>query len=149
MPTKRFKEQLMDWKVLHDNLAPHLPDMPLVADDHAALAQVLAQALDLENKQDAARSALRDLNQQRKETRKQGQAVQRRLAVKLKGTLGEQNEKLIEFAIKPRQRQFPRQQRSAAEKAARAASRAAAKAAAAKAAEKAAEPPTPPNPTTP
>jgi len=149
MPTKRFKEQLRDWKVLHDNLAPRLTDMPQVADDHAALGQVLAQVFDLENKQDAARSLLRGLNQQRKETRKQGQAVQRRLAIKLKGTLGEQNEKLIEFAVKPRQREFPRQQLSAAEKAARAAARAAAKAAAAKAAEKAAEPPAPPNPTTP
>lgn len=147
MPTKRFKEQLMDWKVLHDNLAPHLPDMPQVADDHAALAQVLAQALDLENKQDAARSVLRDLNQQRKDTKKQGQAVQRRLALKLKGAFGEQNEKLIEFAVKPRPRQITRQQLSAAEKAARAAARAAAKATAAKAAEKSAEPQAPPSPT--
>ena len=147
MPTKRFKEQVRDWRVLHDNLAPHLPDMPQVADDHAALAQVLAQVDDLENKQDNARSALRDLNQQRKATKKQGQAVQRRLAIKLKGTLGEENEKLIGFAIKPRQRAFPRQQLSAAQKAERAAARAAAKAAAAKAAEKSAEPPVPPSPT--
>lgn len=152
MPTKRFKEQVRDWRVLHDNLAPRLPDLPLVADDHAALAQVLAKVDDLENQQELARSALRDLNEQRKVTKKEGQAVQRRLALKLKGALGEQNEKLLGFAIKPRQREFPRQHLSAAQKAARAAARAAAKAAAAKAAEKEAELPTstpPPVPSTP
>jgi 16S rRNA G1207 methylase RsmC len=148
MPTKRFKEQLVDWQVLHDNLAPRLTDMPQLAADHTALAQVLTQALDLENKQEAARAVLRDVNQQRRQMKTQGRSLQRRLTLGLKATLGEQNEKLIEFAVKPRQRQFPRQQRSAAEKAARAAARAAAKAAAAKAAEKAAEPPPTPTPTT-
>jgi len=149
MATKRFDQQLRDWQVLHDNLAPHLTDMPQLAADHTALAGILTQARDLENKQEDARSALRDVNQQRREMKKGGRAVQRRLALGLKVALGEESEKLISFGVKPRQRQFPRQQRSAAEKATRAAARAVAKAAAAKAAEKASEPPLPPIPATP
>lgn len=143
MATKSFDQQLRDWQVLHDTLAPHLTDMPQLAADHTALAGVLDQARDLDIKQKAARSALRDVDQQRQEMKKGGRAAQRRLALGLKAALGEENEKLLSFGVKPRQREFPRQLRSAAEKAARAAARALARAAAAKAAEEASMPPLP------
>lgn len=143
MATKSFQQQLKDWQVLHDNLAPRLTDMPQLAADHTALAGILTQARDLDSKQEDARSTLRDVTQQRREVKNGGRAVQRRLALGLKVALGEENEKLISFGVKPRQREFPRQQRSAAEKAARAAARALAKAAAAKAAEEASMPPLP------
>lgn len=129
MATKRFEQQLRDWQVLHDNLVPHLTDMPQLAADHTALAGVLTQARDLENKQEAARSAFRDVNQQRRDLRKQGNELRLNLADGLKAALGGRSEKLIEFGVKPRPRAFPRQQLSAAEKAERAAARAAAKAA--------------------
>jgi hypothetical protein len=148
MATKSFQQQLKDWQVLHDNLAPRLTDMPQLAADHAALAGILTQARDLDSKQEDARSALLDVTQQRREVKNGGNAVRRRLALGLKAALGEESEKLVSFGVKPRQREFPRQQRSAAEKAARAAARALAKAAAAKAAEQASMPPLPTTPVT-
>jgi hypothetical protein len=141
--SQRFKEKLVDWQVLHDNLAPRLPDMPALAADHAVLAQILEKTQELENQQDAARAALRDINQQRQETATQGKDTRNRLALGLRHILGAENEKLIEYGIKPRPRKLQRQQLSAAQKSARAAERAAAKAAAALAKEK------PPPPTTP
>jgi hypothetical protein len=145
--TQRFKEKLIDWQVLHDNLAPRLTDMPALAADHAVLAQVLGKTQALENQQDAARAVLRDINQQRKETATQGKDTRKRLALGLRHILGAENEKLIEFGIKPSPRKLQRQQLSAAQKAARAAERAAAKAAAAFAKEK--PPPPTPQPATP
>jgi septal ring factor EnvC (AmiA/AmiB activator) len=140
---QRFKEQLVDWQVLHDNLAPRLPDMPALAADHAVLAQVLTKSQELENQQDSARAVLRDVNQQRRETATQGRSTRKRLALGLRHVLGAENEKLIEFGIKPLPRKLQRQQLSAAQKAARAAERAAAKAAAALAKEKPPPPATP------
>jgi len=129
MATKRFKEKLIDWQVLHDNLAQHLTDMPQLTADQTALGQALTQAQALENKQDAARAVLRDVNQQRKDLSKQGNDLRNRLALGLRYALGNTNEKLIEFGISPRPRTLQRTRLSEAEKAARAASRAAAKAA--------------------
>ncbi len=137
MPTQRFKEKLVDWQVLHDNLMAHLADMPQLTADHTALGQVLTQTQDLENEQDAARAALRAVNQQRKQTSNQGTNARNRLATGLRLALGAESEKLIEFNINPRPRVTQRKRLTAVEKAARAATRATARAAAARAAEKA------------
>src|SRR3954463_16419452 len=115
MATLRFKEQLIGWQGMHDRLAPRLPAMPALAADHAALGGVLTQALDLETKQEAARAVLRDVNQQRRQLRKQGNDLRFSLTDAPRGPLGSRNEKLIEFGVKPRPRAIPRQQLSAAE----------------------------------
>jgi hypothetical protein len=147
MATQRFKEKLIDWQVLHDNLMPRLTDMPQLTADHAALGQVLTQTQDLENRQDAARAALRGVNEQRKQLSNQGTNARNRLAAGLRFALGAENPELVGFNINPRPRTTQRKRLSAAEKAARAATRATARAAAAKAAEK--ETPLPILPTTP
>jgi hypothetical protein len=128
MATKSFQQQLKDWQVLHDNLAPRLTDLPQFTADHTALGQVLTQAQDLENKQDAARATLRDVNQQRQQMTKQGTDLRNRLALGLRYAFGTTSEKLIEFGIDPRPRTLQRTRLSEAEKAARAAARATKKA---------------------
>ena len=50
--TPRFKEKIVTLAALHDNIAPHLAEMPHLARDHAALAVVREQARELESRQD-------------------------------------------------------------------------------------------------
>jgi hypothetical protein len=113
MSNRTFKESLGDWQVLYDNLAPQLTDMPLLSPDHTALGALLGQARDLENRQEAARAQLRDVNQQRRQMLKQGGDTSGRLALGLKSILGAQNEKLIEFGVKPRPRKLRRKKAAA------------------------------------
>ena len=61
MATLRLKEQIMGWQVMHDNLTPRLPDLPHLAADHTALAQVLTDAQDLERNQELAQRELHPL----------------------------------------------------------------------------------------
>jgi len=107
MANRTFKERLGDWQVLFDNLAPQLTDMPLLAADHTALGALLAQARDLENRQEAARA------QQRRQMLKQAGDTSGRLSLGLKSILGAQNEKLIEFGVKPRPRKLRRKKTAA------------------------------------
>src|SRR5215813_6826766 len=104
MITPRTKERFVDWQAMYDTLASHLIDMPQFTADHKALGDVLAQARDLEKAQDTVTSQLRDINQQRRTLIQQGKDLRSRLGFGLKGVLGQQNEKLIEFGVKPRAR---------------------------------------------
>jgi len=139
--TQRFKEKLVDWQVLHDNLVPRLTDLPHLAADHAALAKVLGDAQGLENEQEMARVAFQKINASRRALTRQGTALRSRLAHSLKGVLSPDSTELKEFRIKPRPVPIERRRLTPLQKAERAAARAAAKVAAAKAEEKAPPPP--------
>lgn len=108
MASRAFKVKLGEWQVLYDNLTPRLPDMPHLTTDHTSLATVLGQARDLENRQELANSALRDVNQQRRDILQEGNDLQSRLSSGLRGSLGSKSEKLIEFGVKPRPRKARR-----------------------------------------
>ena len=101
MANRNYKKILGDWQVLYDNLASRLTDMPLVANDHAALGTLLSQARTLQNQQEATSAQLRDINQQRRQIVGQGTDAVDRLGHALKSILGAKNEKLIEFGVKP------------------------------------------------
>ena len=133
--TQRFKEKLVDWQVLVDNLAPRLTDMPQLAADHDALAKVVADAHGLENEQETARTAFQKVNQQRRDLAEQGTVLHRRLSLSLKGKLNPDSRDLTEFRIKPLKPRAPRPRLTPLQKAERALSRAQARMAAAKAAE--------------
>jgi hypothetical protein len=145
--TQRFKEKLVDWQVLVDNLAPRLTDLPQLAADHAALAKVLGDAKGLENEQEMARAAFEKVNASRKSLSKQGTVLRNRLSHGLKGALNPDNTELKEFRIKPQKPPVGRTRLTPLQKAERAAARAQAKAEAAKAAEKP-DTPEPAHPTT-
>ena len=141
--TQRFKEKLVDWQVLVDNLAPRLTDLPHLAADHAALAKVVADAHGLENQQETARAAFQKINQERRDLAKQGTVLHRRLSLSLRGALNPDNRDLSAFRIKPQRSPSGRPRLTPVEKAERAAARAQAELAEAKAAETP-EPPHPP-----
>jgi len=133
--TQRFKEKLVDWQVLHDNLVPRLTDLPHLAADHAALAKVLADAKGLENEQEMARVAFQKINASRRALTRQGTALRSRLAHSLKGVLSPDSTELKEFRIKPQRPPVGRPRLTPVEKAERALARAEARLAAAQAAE--------------
>ncbi len=145
--TQRFKEKLVDWQVLVDNLTPRLTDFPQLTADHAALAKVVADAQGLEHEQETSRAAFQKVNQQRRDLAKQGVVLHRRLSLSLKGALNPDNRDLTEFRIKPLKPPVGRPKLSPVERAERAVARAAAMMAEAKAAEKP-ETPEPAHPTT-
>jgi hypothetical protein len=129
MASQRFKNLVGDGQVLYDNLAPHLTDIPQLAADHAALGNALSQARDLEGRQETAKGQLRELNDQRDQIARQTADLRRKLTATLKGSLGTDTLKLLEFGVKPRPQTLKRQRLTPAQKAARAAERAVAKAA--------------------
>jgi hypothetical protein len=133
--SQRFKEKLVDWQVLVDNLTPRLTDLPQLATDHAALAKVLTDAQGVEHEQETARATFQKLTQQRQDLAKQGTLLHRRLSLSLKGALNPDNRDLTEFRIKPQKPPAGRRRLTPVEKAERALARAQAKAAAAKAEE--------------
>ena len=149
MSTKRFNTLIGSGQVLVDNLAPHLTDIPQLAADHAALSTALSQARDLEGRQETMKGQLRELNDQRNQAAKQAAGLRRKLTASLKGALGPDAMKLLEFGVKPLPQKLRRQRLTPAQKAARAAERAAAKAAQLAEAEKQATPPAAAKPATP
>jgi len=132
----RFKEKIVDGQVLFDNVTPQLTDSPQLAADHTSLGNSLAQARDLQGRQETVKGQLRDINEQRLQVAKQTDDLRRRLVSGLKAVLGPDSTKLLEFGIKPRPRDIQRSRLTPAAKAARAAGRATARAAALAAAEK-------------
>ncbi|HEY8019536.1 MAG TPA: hypothetical protein VIH93_00450 [Thermoanaerobaculia bacterium] len=132
----RFKEKIVDGQVLFDNVTPQLTDSPQLAADHTSLGSSLAQARDLQGRQETVKGQLRDINQQRLQVAKQTDDLRRRLRAGLISVLGPDSTKLLEFGIKPRRQKVQRVRLTPAAKAARAAERAVARAAVLAAAEK-------------
>jgi hypothetical protein len=121
----RFKEKLVNWQSLVDNLAPKLGELPHLAADHAALAALLPKARELQSSQEAAVAQLRDVNRQRAEMLRQGIQLGKSLGHGLKQAFGETSQKLLQYGVKPRQPLVRRKRQSAQEKLARSASQAA------------------------
>lgn len=99
---KSFAEKVSRWGVTVSNLKEHLPEMPHVADDLAALERMLGQARDLEGQQEDLRGQARELNAQLRELTKQGEKVRSRLGASLQGKFGFTSEALVKFGFKPR-----------------------------------------------
>jgi hypothetical protein len=92
------------WKLLLENIKPHLAEMPQVQPLHTELQGILDQASALDNEQEETRSKLRDIVRRRQELERTGEIVRRRMEAHLRGTYGYTNEQLIKFGIKPRPR---------------------------------------------
>src|SRR5262245_38951899 len=115
--TPRFKEKIVTLVALHDNLAPHLAEMPHLARHHAALAVMLEQVRDLESRQDLLAGELRSVNRRRDELERQGRDLRNRLAALLRGTLGLESPDLVKYGIQPRPRELRRKRLTKAERA--------------------------------
>ncbi|HEV7784633.1 MAG TPA: hypothetical protein VGQ28_04795, partial [Thermoanaerobaculia bacterium] len=113
----RFKEKIVTLTTLHDNLVPRLQEMPHLANDHAALGDLLTQARDLENRQDLAAGELRLINQKRTDLDKQGRNLRSRFGLLLRGTFGANSAELLKYGFSPRAKAVRSKRLSAAERA--------------------------------
>ena len=95
-------ERIARWKVIHAALKPLLPEMPFLAELHAALEKVILQAEELDARHEALKAETRELNRIREELARTGDDLRSRLGASLQTVHGFQSEKLIEFGIKPR-----------------------------------------------
>jgi len=132
--SKSYKENLVDWQTLAENLAPRVPDLPHLAADQKALSDLVAQAHALQDQRDAHKASLQDINKQRRVLATQARRVQNRLAASLRGTFDPDSEKLVEFGVKPRRKTVRRTREAKLASAQKVAARAAAEVAALEAA---------------
>ena len=128
--SKSYKENLVDWQTLAENLAPRLTDLPHLAADQKALADLVAQAHTMQDQRDAHKASLQDLNKQRQALAAQAKRVQNRLGLGLQNAFDVDSEKLVEFGVKPRRKKVRRSHAAKLELAQKAVARAAARAAA-------------------
>ena len=113
----RFKEKIVTLTSLYDNLTPRLQELPHLANDHAAIGDLLTQARDLENRQDLATGDLRLINGQRNDLEKQGHNLRSRVGSLLRGTFGADSGELLKYGFSPRAKTARRKRLSTAERA--------------------------------
>jgi hypothetical protein len=128
--SKSYKENLVDWQTLVDNLAPRLGDLPHLAVDHKALTDLVTQAHVLQKQREVQKAGLLDLNKQRRTLAGQAKRLQNRLAAGLQNAFDVDSETLVEFGVKPRRKPVRKARLTKLESAERAAGRAAAEVAA-------------------
>jgi hypothetical protein len=86
--SRDFKEDLVHWKTLVENLAPHLAALPHLAADHRALSALVAEAFTLERQQEVQRANLRQVDRQRRAIVLRARSLQNRLATGIQNAFG-------------------------------------------------------------
>ena len=102
MATFTLAKLIADWELLSTALEPHLSDMPYLKDRAAELAGFIAQAKDMDTRQQELRGSLQETVRQRQTLEKQGTSSHLRIAAILRGNLGFDNQTLLSFGLKPR-----------------------------------------------
>jgi hypothetical protein len=107
-------EKAINWELSIKNTKPYLEEMPHLKPLHDGLEAVITRLKDVDSRQEVARAQARELTRERQEIEREGEALHRRMASHLRGTLGFTSEKLIEFGINPRPRRTrPRKEQPA------------------------------------
>jgi hypothetical protein len=102
------RERFARFQSLASNLRPRLPEMPALADNHAAFEELVVRIQASLAEQDVLASRTSELIRTREEDMKQALELRHRLAGQLQGHFGTGSEKLREFGIKPRRRRSRR-----------------------------------------
>ena len=97
-----FGRTITSWRLLLENLKPHLADMPHLQALVDELEALVAEAERLDGEQEIARGKLRELIRLRRDAEKKGEGVRRRVGSHLRGTFGFTSEQLIQFGLNPR-----------------------------------------------
>ena len=111
MVTRTLPEQINDWKIMHDNLEPLLPELPHVVPLQQELEELIAEAGRLEAEQRVVTAQLRRINERREQLLARGQDVRGRLAELLRAHFGGTSTVLLQFGFKPRTGGRPRKRR--------------------------------------
>jgi hypothetical protein len=97
-----FGKTVTNWRLISDNVKPHLTEMPQVQPIAAELEALIGEIQTLDNEQEITRGRLRELTRRRREAEKRGENLRRRIAAHLRGTFGFTSEQLIQFGVNPR-----------------------------------------------
>ena len=112
MANSTLAKLISDWELLNTALQPHLTDMPYLKDMATGLQGFIAQAKDMDSKQQDLRGNLQETVRQRKVLQKQGSTLHLQVAAMLRGSLGFDNQTLLGFGLKPRR---PRRKKAPAD----------------------------------
>ncbi|HYG62787.1 MAG TPA: hypothetical protein VEL74_09420 [Thermoanaerobaculia bacterium] len=102
MASLSFAEELNLNTLLTNNLRSHLGEMPHLTGLHNELEGLVSQGRLLEDQRGFYEGQLRHTNAQRRELEKKGRELRQRLASALRSSFGLDNQKLLEFGVKPR-----------------------------------------------
>ena len=102
MSSLSFAEELNLNTLLTNNLRPYLGEMPYLGGLHQELDALVTHGRTLEDQRGYHEAQLRHTNAQRRDLEKKGRALRLRLASALRSTYGPDNQKLLEFGVKPR-----------------------------------------------
>lgn len=122
---KTFKENLVIWRTMLDNMVPYLDQMPHMRDQHAAFTALVDRAERLQAQQSRYKAKLQDVNRERTAVGLEGRRMRNRLAAGLKGFFDADHPQLVAFGVPPRPRGQRRRRLTRDEKAAQAAASAA------------------------
>ncbi|MEP7012404.1 MAG: hypothetical protein ABJC13_18950 [Acidobacteriota bacterium] len=104
MTTATFAENIRRMELLVANLTPVLEEVPQGRDKHTALDGLLVRAKQLDDEEEQLLGRLRETTAQRRELTAEGARIRRELGAILQAHFGFDNEKLIQFGIRPQAR---------------------------------------------
>jgi len=122
---KTFKENLVIWRTMLDNMVPYLDRMPHMREQHAAFSALVARAEKLQAQQSRYKAKLQEVNRERTAVALEGRRMRNRLACGLMGFFDGDNPQLVAFGVPPSRRRQRRRRLAKGEEAAGAASAAA------------------------
>ena len=105
---KTLNNQVNTWVKLAAHVRANLTDMPQAADDLAAFEQAVAHVQDMGNQEETFTGQLRAAKGARTQGVLDGIKLRNRLAAHVAARYGVENEKLLEFGLRPRNRRFRR-----------------------------------------
>jgi len=104
MTTVTFAENIRRMELLVANLTAVLDEIPQSRDKHTALNGLLVRAKQLDDEEEQLLGRLRETTAQRRELTAEGSRIRRELGATLQSHYGFDNERLIQFGIRPQAR---------------------------------------------
>jgi hypothetical protein len=103
-----FQASLGAWRVMAENLAAHLDEMPQLRGLQEALQAILERGEALLVEAKTHESRLRAVNHEKTVVFREGREIRNQLAAGLQAALGIHSERLIAFKVPPRPREIRR-----------------------------------------
>jgi hypothetical protein len=97
-----FAVKIAKWELLAAGIEPLLGEMPYLQPFHDQLQGLIARAMELDQRQEAARAELRELTRERQGVEREGETLRARAAAHLRAAYGFASEELVRFGITPR-----------------------------------------------
>lgn len=95
-------QKIARWQLLENRLGERLAEVPALAEDHAELQRIIAEALALEAKSELHRAGAQEVTVKRGEIAKTGETLRSQIVLALQYRFGPRNKQLMEFGVRPR-----------------------------------------------